>query len=173
MSARRSLALFLLLALPPTGQAAPKLVSVFPLGGQRGTELDVEVQGSGLEKADAVWFGEGTRLVDNRKASAVTAPPKLTQGRDGLRGVVKAVPDGSRATVRLAIAPEARVGFHTLYLVTPNGVSDGVRFWVGPHAVVGEQAAPHATQTTAQPVPMPGAVNGRLTATGEVDFYTF
>src|SRR5690348_12951013 len=111
---RRAVALLVILLVVgssgPQAQAAPKLVSLFPLGGQRGTAVEVEIQGAGLEGTYAVWLGTGSRL----------------------KAHVQAVPDGSRAKVRLALPPDARVGFHNLSLVSPAGLSGAIPFWVGP-----------------------------------------
>src|SRR5437763_7243082 len=98
-------------------QAAPNLVSVFPLGAQRGTVLDVEIQGSGLDGSYAAWLGAGSRL-ETPKTSASPAEAKCAKCTDGLEAHVRAVQGGARATVRLVIAPDARVGFHTLSLVS-------------------------------------------------------
>jgi hypothetical protein len=162
-------------------QSAPKLVSLFPLGGQRGTSLDVEIQGSGLTGVYAVWLGAGSTLLSPKSAAAAqatvnagrTANPPYSKGSDGIAAHVKAVPDGSRAQVRLAIAPNARPGFHTLGLISPGGLSGSTSFWVGPHTVIQETDISHNTPATAQPVKLPVAVNGRITASAELDYYAF
>src|SRR4051812_36850681 len=96
MILRRFLALlippFLLVPHELRAQAPPKVASVSPLGGQRGTLSEVELRGAGLEGAYAVWLGPGSRLV-----SVSGCNPKHTQGPEGLRAEIKAVPDGSRA----------------------------------------------------------------------------
>src|SRR5262249_32027272 len=77
----------------PAVHAALKLVSVYPTGGQRGTALEVEVRGSGLEGAYAVWFGAGCEMVPNSTAKGTGTG---TKSADGIEAHVKAVPDGSR-----------------------------------------------------------------------------
>src|SRR6516162_7281097 len=113
MILRRFVALLMpLILLGPPGlraQASPKVGSIFPLGGQRGTVADVEVRGTGLEGTSAVWLGPGSRL-----DPAAAGDGKLTRGPDGVGAQIMAVPDGSRANVRLVIAADARVGFHSL-----------------------------------------------------------
>src|SRR5262249_9176996 len=94
-------------------QAAPKLDSVFPLGGQRGTTLDVEVRGTGLEGTHTVWLGPGSKLDSLKSPSASRATLPYTKGPDGVEAHVRKIKGGSRAAVRLVIAPDARVGFHT------------------------------------------------------------
>ncbi len=44
------------------GPQAPRVTSVFPLGGQLGTRIEAEVRGLALDGAYAVWFdGAGLR----------------------------------------------------------------------------------------------------------------
>ena len=53
---------------------------------------------------------------------------------------IKSLDKGGRALVQLAIAPDAAPGPHTLYLVSPGGLSNGLPFWVAPHP--GEPGVP-------------------------------
>src|SRR5262249_46619831 len=98
---------------------------------------------------------------------------KLTRGPDGLGAQIQAVPDGSRATLRLTIAADARVGFHRLSLVSPRGLSGTLPLWVGPDAVLGESPAAHKTAEMARPVKLPLAVNGRISEGGQLNYYAF
>jgi hypothetical protein len=174
MISRQLLALLPLFWLCPHvawAQPAPKLVSVFPLGGQRGTTVQIELRGTGLTGANAVWLGAGSRL-DAPNVGRLGKPPH-TQSRDGVEAHVKAVPDDSRAHVQMVLAANARVGFHTVALVSASGLSGSLSFWVGPHEVIQETSAAHDSATTAQPVKLPVAINGRITAGAELDYYAF
>ena len=150
-----------------------KLVSVFPLGGQRGTALEVEFRGTGLEGTNAVWLGPGSQPESVKVASASQPNRRTTKGPDGLAAHVTAIPDGSRARVQLAISAEARVGFHALGLISPSGLSGTIPFWVGPHAVIEETATPHSSPETAQQVNVPVAVSGRIERSGQLAYYAF
>jgi hypothetical protein len=150
-------------------QAAPKIVSVFPLGGQRGTTVEVEIQGTGLEGSYAVWLGPGTQLEPMKSDAAC----QYTKGSHGVEACVKAIKGGSRATVRLVLAADARIGFHRLSLVSPAGLSGTLPFWVGPDAVIEEAAAPHNSPETAQPVKLPVAVDGRISEGKQLAHYAF
>jgi hypothetical protein len=97
----------------------------------------------------------------------------LTRGPDGLAAQVRAVPDGSRATVRVILASDARLAFHRLSLVSTRGSSGAIPFWVGPDAVIREAAVPHQSAETAQVVKLPVAVNGRISAGGQLAYYAF
>ncbi len=173
MIPRRVSAFFVPLIVLPLpelrAQAAPTLVALFPMGGQRGTVVDVEVRGAGLAGTNAVWLGEGTKL-DSLSSSAHA---NCTRSPDGLAAHVKAVADDARAKVQLVIDPKARVGFHTLALVSSGGLSASLSFWVSPHAVIQETAAAHNTPESAQPVKLPIAVNGRLCKSGQLNYYGF
>ena len=166
MIPRRALAFCMGLCLTglvgPAAPAAPKLLSVHPLGGQRGTDCEVEVRGSSLEGASAVWLGAGC-----------LAKGKFTQSPAGIEAFVKAVPDGARVRLQVKIAPTARVGFHTLAVVSPAGVSGPVAFWVGDHAVLPDNETPHRTPATARPVKVPVAVHGRISENGQLNYYAF
>jgi hypothetical protein len=154
-------------------QAAPKLLSLLPLGGQRGMTDDVEVRGAGLEGSSIVWLVPGSNLDSLRSASPSHAAASYTNSLDGLEASVQGVPDRARAKVRLVIAPDARIGFHTLSLISPRGLSGPLSFWVGSHAVIEESAAPHNTSDTPQTVQVPFAINGHISAEGQPDYYSF
>src|SRR5262245_39868538 len=84
MTARRLITFLVPLVLlghaAQRAQAAPKLVSVSPLGGQQGTVVDVELRGSELNGAFAVWFGPGSRF---EATKAPAAPGNDTKAADG------------------------------------------------------------------------------------------
>jgi hypothetical protein len=88
--------------------ASPQLSSVMPRGGQRGTELDVTLSGNRLTDAQEIFFYAPGITVKSLKADA---PNKVS--------------------VRVAIAPDAALGEHTLRLRTASGISELRTFWVG------------------------------------------
>src|SRR5262245_33944455 len=102
MMHRRALAclLLVLLAGPPylRAQSAPTLVSISPLGGQRGKAVDLEVRGSGLEGVSAIWLGPGSKLDSSSDSKAKS---RRTKSTDGLEAHVQAVEGGSKVKVRL------------------------------------------------------------------------
>src|SRR5262249_32960213 len=135
--------------------------------------VEVEARGSGLEGTYAVWLGAGSAVGPLESPFTSQAKVKSTQSPDGLDAHIKAVPDGSRVKLWLLIAPGARVGFHHLGVVNPAGVSGTVSFWVGDQAVISESDAPHSTTDTAQPIKWPVVVNGRISESGQLDYYAF
>src|SRR5262249_42498117 len=134
---------------------------------------ELEIRGTGLQGTHTVWLGPGSKLEAAKSDSTSQVAFPYTKGPDGLNAQVKGTPDGSRASVRLMMAPDARVGFHNLSLISAGGLSGPIPFWVGPHAVIQETATPHNTPGTAQPVKLPVAIQGRLTQTGQLGYYRF
>lgn len=149
-------------------QAAPKVATVFPLGAQRGTEVEVEFRGTGLEGAYAVWSGPGTRLVP---ASPTVA--QHTKSTHGFEAYVKAVQGGYYVKARLVLATDTRLGFHSLSLIASGGLSNSIAFWVGPDPVIQEGIADHNTPQTAQVVKLPVGVNGQIIESGQLAYYAF
>ena len=150
---------------PPT---EPTILSVHPLGARAGSTLEVEVQGYLLEGARAVWFEQG-RL--QGRVRDVRAVPAEGNGDSEGAGEDKPVLLGVRA--ELEIPSDALVGVHRFRLVSTHGVSNALMFRVNSGAVLDETSQPHQTPSTAQPVPVPAVVNGRVTHDGEEDFYAF
>ena len=64
------------------------------------------------------------------------------------------------------VDPEAGPGEHRLRLVTPRGVSNSLRFLVTPYPAIREGETPEL-------LPLPVAVNGRISQGGEEDTYSF
>jgi hypothetical protein len=75
--------------------------------------------------------------------------------------------------VRLLISLDARIGFHTLGLITPQGLSGTIPFWVGADTVIQESATVHNTPETAQAVKLPVAINGHISESGQLGHYAF
>lgn len=152
-------------AAPP---AEPRLLSVHPLGARAGSTLEVEVQGHLLDGARAVWFERG-RL--QGRVRDVRAVPAEGNSESEAAGGDKPVLLGVR--VKLEIPPDAVFGVHRFRLVSKRGVSNALVFRVNSDAVLDETGQPHQTPSTAQSVPVPAVINGRVASDGEEDFYAF
>ncbi|MEX2261411.1 MAG: hypothetical protein WD696_05645 [Bryobacteraceae bacterium] len=114
---------------------APQVASVFPFGGHRGTEVEVEIRGSYLDQLSRIEFPDG-----QLDAEVISSQFRLI-----------------RARVR--IAPDAEAGRHDFRVITAGGTFLGV-FVVGVQAETGE-AENNDTLRTAQPIPFPSVVNGQ------------
>jgi hypothetical protein len=137
-------ALLGIVSCPLIHATTPRLNSTTPPGAQRGTELDVRLNGSRLEDAqEIVFYGSGiecTRVESNKNVTA-----------------------------RFKIAPDCRLGEHHFRVRAKGGVSDLRTFWVGALPELAEKE-PNNEIAKPQAVPLNTTVTGA--AGGEdVDFY--
>jgi hypothetical protein len=173
MGIRRTLLPTLMLAALQVGAAQsaaePTLLSIFPLGGTGGSKIELAVRGENLQGAYGVWFdcpalhGKLTNVQDIR---IEPKDPKEPKEGDKPR-------KGQSVSVEVVVAATAEPGAHALRLVTPRGVSGPLWFVVNTEPVAAETDAKHDTPADAQPVKIPGVVNGKLSQPGEVDYYSF
>ena len=146
MIRRASIAILMLAAATPSHAFTPVLDLVYPRGGQRGTEVQVEFSGDRLEGIQEALFYE----------------PGLTLGSIEVR-------DPKHATAKLLIAPDAALGEHRLRLRSPGGLTELRTFWVGPFPTV-EEAEPNNTFDKPQKVDLNVTVAG-VTKTEDEDYY--
>jgi len=152
---------------------APNILSVFPLGGQNGTSLQTEILGTDLDGASAVLFGDPA--LEGAILRIEEAMPK--QGEARRLPVETAEGDKpthvQRAIVRFEIDRTAKIGSHSLRIVSPKGVSNALQFFVNSEAVIAESDNPHSSPPQAQLVKFPCVVSGRIASKGELDYYAF
>src|SRR3954470_16944857 len=94
-------AFLLILAATGARASSPSLTGVRPLGGRRGTEVEVSLTGARLADAKQVLFYQ----------------PGIETTR------LEAAGDG-QVKVRFKIAPDCRLGLHDLRLRTATGLSE-------------------------------------------------
>lgn len=125
---------------------SPELHLVEPRGGQRGTEVEVQFLGKRMEETAEILFYE----------------PGLTitslENKDERHSVAK-----------LAIAPDAPLGEHSLRVRTGGGLSELRSFWVGQFPTVRE-VEPNATFDQAQRVELNSTVQG-VAGNEDDDYY--
>jgi hypothetical protein len=115
---------------------SPSFTATSPLGGQRGTEMELLLRGDRLDDAQEVFFyGPGLTVL------------KLEEIKNN---TLKA---------RIQIAPDCRIGEHALRIRTATGVSDVRTFWVGPFPTV-EEKEPNNEPAKAQSIPMNVTIQG-------------
>lgn len=124
----------------------PQLTSIFPPGGQRGTTVEVVIDGKDLKDAHKLVFS-------HPQVSATKVASKLP---------------GVRFALTL---PDAETEFD-VYAVTPTGLSNPRRFVVGALAEVNEKEK-NDDAKTAQAVKLPLVINGMLEPGTERDYYRF
>ncbi len=157
-------------AADDAGKAAPKepkTLSAFPLGGERGTTLEVSVRGRHMDGTYAGWFEcddveiRFLGLEEIRESE----PDELVE-RDPQAKQTELV--GHRARLQLRIREDAEVGLHRFRIVTPRGMSNALNFQVFSEPLVLEQEA-----VEHQTVQAPVVIAGTTKANGELDFYAF
>ena len=149
----------------------PKLLSVFPLGGRRGTALQAKVRGNWLEGSYGVWFDASG--LSGRLLKVEEVKPEPTDRQIDMEPKKKKPLTIYQAVIELEIQPTATLGVHSLRLVGTRGISDAIPFSVGDTPVIMEVSVPHQNVERAQPVPIPVVVNGKLEKPGDLDYYSF
>ena len=139
----------------PLWSQEPKMVSVFPLGGQRGTRFQVEVRGEYLQDVCGVWF-------DSEFLHAQAAPLETTEGDEETAGRVLLTVDVDAAAV---------FGAHPFRLIGPGGVSAPLTLNVHAERAMVEDAGSHDTADQAQPIDSAVVINGCIAKPGERDHY--
>lgn len=143
----------------------PEVIHIFPLGGQPGTSVEIEIQGRNLEGAHALWAD--TETIQGRVVRVEPGSARMKEGRK-----VKDIP-GQRVVAAVEIDPGAQPGPHALRLVSAKGVSNELIFWVVPMPTLQETTEEHGTVKEAQAIAVPSALSGRIAEEGQADFYRF
>ncbi len=135
---------FLLISAAPA--ATPSLTAVRPVGGQRGTELDVTFSGARLgDAAEIVFYQPGIAALSIKKVN------------------------DNAVTARLKIAPDCALGLHDLRVRTRSGISELRTFSVGALKEVTE-VEPNNDFAKPQPIAMNVTVNG-VADNEDVDYF--
>lgn len=116
---------------------SPRVQAVFPAGGQRGAEAEIEFRGSNLEDAKTLLFDE--------------------QGFE----VTTVAAEKGKYKAKIKIAPNARLGEHMFRIVTASGVSDVRLFYVVPFPIVPEVEPKPDQQNAPQAVALGTTISGR------------
>lgn len=155
-------------------RAPPALKSVFPLGGNQGSNFAATVRGENLDAAYHVWFDcqglsaaiEAIREIDPDESEEKPYPPPAPDAKKLERKLYE-------LRLRVVVAANAQLGAHEMRLVTPLGVTDALSVLVDSVRVVLETDQSHSIQAQAQHLAIPAVVNARLAESGEVDYYSF
>lgn len=150
---------------PAHAQLQPQISYVLPPGGQRGTTVEVKVRGRFLVGATKVHISGAGVTGAIKSAEREKADPKQPVRLD-----VSRYPDVARVEVEMA--PDAEIGERDLRIITPGGVSNRFRFFVGQVPEVNE-LEPNSTLESAQVLPaLPVLVNGQ-SFQADRDFFRF
>jgi hypothetical protein len=130
---------------PPLEAPLPLLNYVFPAGGQRGQTVEITAYGTNV-----VVTG------DHPEVNSVL----VTGG--GVTGKVLEAKEPNKARFSLTIAKDAALGEREIRVVTPGGVSNRFRFFIGEFPEVNE-AEPNNEKEKAQRIPsIPAVINGQI-----------
>src|SRR5437762_2933899 len=116
-----------------------RLDRIFPLGGEVGTQVLVEIAGNDLEDVKALHF-------DDPGLQAVLVKPNQ---------------------FRVTIAPQTRRGSHDVRAVGKYGISGARLFAVSQGLTEVSEREPNDTPEQAQPVPLNCAINGTSDGNGD------
>jgi len=151
-------------------KASPQLLSCFPSIARPSVALKIEIRGTDIEDASAVWFDDGDL------AGRVV---KVEEVKDDFKQRINPLEKESkptrvfRAVIELQISAKVRAGMHQLRLVSPRGVSTPIELTVVDRDVTEEAEGERQTIGQSQPAAFPGYLSGRIASLGEVDFYSF
>ena len=139
--------LALLVLISPSIQAAsPSLGAIRPVGGQRGTELEITLSGARLGDAqEIVYYQQGITTVSLKKL------------------------DDNNVRAKIKIAADCLLGLHDLRVRTATGISELRTFSVGALKEANE-VEPNNDFTAPQTIPMNVTVNG-IADNEDVDYY--
>ncbi|HEX4143411.1 MAG TPA: PPC domain-containing protein [Pirellulales bacterium] len=135
-----------LLVGTPLLAASPNFGWLTPVGGQRGTELEVQLAGERIADAQALLFYEPGISMTSIEATGPTA-----------------------AKVKLAIAPDCRLGLHAVRLRTASGISNLRLFAVGALPEVAE-VEPNTDFAQPQKIALDSTVSG-VVQNEDVDYF--
>jgi hypothetical protein len=134
----------------------PKLNSVYPATGRRGTSFDVVIRGSHLTGTRSAWFPETGVQIEIKGVE----PDPESSGKEG-----KQKEERQLLNARVSLAPDAEPGRHEFRIVTPLGVSNKLALNVSDEPVLDE---PEAARPLRQ---FPVIVNGRIARPGDTRCY--
>jgi hypothetical protein len=124
-------------AQPP--QPQPVVTFVFPAGAQQGQTIEATINGRDFQNANGV---------------RITGP--------GVTASIAQVVNPNSVRVSIAVAPDAELGERDLRLITPGGVSNRVRFFIGALPEINE-VEPNTERAQPQALAaLPILINGQI-----------
>ncbi len=122
----------------------PQLTSIFPAGGQRGTTVEIALEGKDLKDADRIFVAGANLIV-----------PKTATGK-----------------FALALPADLAPGDYDVWAVTPKGLSNPRRFAVGTLPEQNEKPK-NDDAKSAEDVKLPIVLNGMLETPFDRDYFRF
>src|SRR5262245_8103391 len=133
----------------------PRILSIYPFTGQRGSTVEAKVRGNALMGASGVAIGNAPFKITVEGVEPEPAEPSNNNRKAAAVELVK---------LRIEISPDAKPGRYPIRLITRNGVSNTIPIHVSDYAQNLEPEGPHETGDTAVPVSaVPAAFSGKIT----------
>jgi hypothetical protein len=134
------------LAVPLVNAATPSLGAIRPIGGQRGTELEITLSGARLGDAlEIVYYQAGITTIALKKV------------------------DDNNIKAKIKIAPDCGLGLHDLRVRTATGISELRTFSVGALKEISE-VEPNNDFAAPQSIPMNVTLSG-IADNEDVDYF--
>ena len=138
-------------AFSAAAQPVPQLTNTEPVYLRQGSTREIELSGKNISIAPSIALPD---------ARGVTPSLLLSDKPGGL------------PRLRCTAAPDAALGDRELRIITPVGVTQPLRVTIGQYPLVAE-IEPNSTPETAQAIPLPVCIAGKIHTAGDADFFRF
>ena len=155
---------------PGAPMPAPRIATVFPMGGQLGASVEVTVTGTDLDEPTGLVFSTA-----EIKAELIVPPEAPVDPKAKDKAAPKPKKGGPVASAKFKVTIPASVAPATYdcRVVNKSGVSNPRAFVVGDKPEANESDKPHNDVEIAQKVELGSVVNGFIANPADVDYYTF
>ena len=150
----------------PPGE--PQLISVFPVGARQAATIQAEVRGRELQGAYGVWFDTESLRAEVEGIGEIEFEAAKDYDPNALKNR-----QGYRVALKVEVDPDTPRGVYHLRVLTPQGISNSLEFAVTSLSTIGETETTHSSAGTAQLVLIPATIEGKISQSGEVDYYAF
>ena len=157
-------------AVPGARERHPHIGYLCPAGGRRGTNITVKVGGEYITGSTAALVS-GTGVTAQVVAAGERLDDQKAAEKKKNRKKNQTVLD-EVVSLNVTIAPDAEVGNRLLRLVTPDGLSDPLRFQVGEMPEVQEVEPNDKTNNATALSALPVVANGQILS-GDIDLFKF
>ena len=155
---------------PGAPMPAPRIATVFPMGGQLGTSVEVTVTGTDIDEPTGLIFS-----APEIKAELIVPPEPVVDPKAKDKPAPKPKRTGpiTNAKFKVTIPASVRPASYDCRLVNKSGISNPRIFVVGDKPEVNETDKPHNDVEVAQKLELGNVVNGFIASPADVDYYTF
>ena len=147
----------------PKPATQPRVTVVAPLGAASGTTMRLTIRGLKLDAATAVRFRETKATAKILKKGAVAVPNQQALDKVG----------NTQIEVDVTLPADVPEGSVPFVVVTPAGITSPHRLLVSRPGAVVKEKEPNGGFLQAQPLTVPGAVDGVIARNQDVDVYRF